>query len=183
LLLFNNTGRLKWIKNTIAIIFISSAGAIILLLPSIGILDKLGTDSGQGRLSSYEYSYRKYLENPILGKGYYYGFSKDSEGRFKGEEQFIGILGAAYQLGAIGMLLYFLCWIYSLTKLADRKSLCIYLPSLITLLFFQPSYNDIIVWFLLLISTQGLSPYFYTKQNISSVRKHSLPEKAQFQSV
>jgi hypothetical protein len=167
-LFLNKTGRKQNVQKAFVVMLILSVSATIMLLPGIGILDKMERANGMDRISSYEYSINSFLQNPIIGKGYYYGFSTDSEGRlFKDEVQFIGILGTLYQLGSIGLLLYFACWIYSLTKLANKKTLCIYVPCIITLLFFQPSYNDILVWFLMLVNTKELSPVGETDRDVS----------------
>jgi hypothetical protein len=174
-LFLNKSTQIEKVRNAVIVLCVTLLGGIILSLPGIGILDKMENANGMDRIDSFNYSIHEFLENPIIGKGYYYGFSTDSEGRqFKGDVQFIGIIGVAYQLGSIGILLYFLCWIYSLTRLANRKTLCIYIPCIVTLLFFQPSYNDILVWFLMLINTRELSPTSDNKQYISTIQEYSL---------
>lgn len=121
-----------------------------LFLPDIGLMNKVSSISGDQRTQSYIYSWNKFAERPLFGHGYYKGFEQMEVQ--KDYVQFLGLIGVSYQIGIIGIILYLLPWIYSISNLHSRKTYFILVPCLITLLLSQPSYNDMFVWFLLLIN-------------------------------
>lgn len=125
-----------------------------LFLPDIGLLNKISSISGNQRTQSYLYSLEKLAESPWFGHGYYKGFESMED---KNYIQFLGIIGVMYQIGVVGIILYFLPWIYSLSRLNNRNTYFILMPCLVTLLFSQPSYNDMIVWLLLLLNFKSLT--------------------------
>lgn len=114
---------------------------------------KIGEVSGQTRIESFENGLSRLSENPWFGKGYYSAFQQDNRGSIVLENN-IGLIGVSFQIGIIGLTLYFFCWAFSLSQLAAQRTFVIYLPCLLTLLFSQPSYNDAFVWFLLLLDTR-----------------------------
>jgi O-Antigen ligase len=118
------------------------------------VAEKLDDISGIDRVDSFQRGWQDLMENPVFGKGYYASFKKDSEGVVV-SQNFIGLPGVSYQLGMVGLFLYFLCWYFSLTKLGRRKTLCIYIPCLLTLALSQPSYNDVFSWFIIFLDTRN----------------------------
>lgn len=123
---------------------------VLIFAPDIGILDKIASISGNQRTQSFLYSTNLFAENPLFGTGYYKGFENMER---LGEEyvQFLGIIGVAYQIGIVGLVLYFLPWLYAIRYFHNKKTVFVLMPCFVTLLFSQPSYNDMIVWFLLLM--------------------------------
>ncbi|HAS40598.1 MAG TPA: hypothetical protein DCS93_08965 [Microscillaceae bacterium] len=121
------------------------------------VISKLETESGAARLYSYQTALDKLRSSPILGQGYYNDFDQEQQlvtvGKWKVSEQFIGLVGVSYQIGLFGIGLYLLCWGAGIRLLANRESLCIYIPAFITLLIAQPNYNDVFIFFLLLLNT------------------------------
>ena len=116
--------------------------------------EKLDDLSGETRIDSFKLGLTRLAKDPVFGAGYYNAFEKDESGKVVLENN-IGIIGISFQIGLVGLILYFVCWWFSLSQSATQHSLAIYLPGLLTLLFFQPSYNDAFVWFLLLLDTSG----------------------------
>ncbi len=123
---------------------------ILIFTPDIGILDKIASISGSQRTQSFLYSINLFAENPLFGIGYYKGF-EDMERLGEEYVQFLGIIGVAYQIGIVGLVLYFLPWLYAIRYFHNRTTVFVLIPCFVTLFFSQPSYNDMIVWFLLLI--------------------------------
>lgn len=121
------------------------------------VMNKLGEVSGEGRLESFAEGLRLLSQNLAFGDGYYNSFRKD-EGGVVISNSFIGIPGVSYQLGLVGLFLYFLCWYLSLRYLSNRRAFCIYIPCLLTLMLSQPSYNDAFSWFVLFLDTRNFSP-------------------------
>lgn len=138
----------------LALVVVVFVGA--LLLPNIGILAKAADVSGGSRLLSLEANWNAFQDDPWFGQGYYSGFVKDGSGKAVGDS-FFGVIDVSRQIGGIGFLLYFTCWGYGIFRLGSRRSLSIYMPCFLTL-WTQPSYNDVIVWFLLLLDTSKLIP-------------------------
>lgn len=130
--------------------------AVLIFTPDIGILDKITSISGNQRTQSFLYSINLLAENPLFGAGYYKGFENMER---LGEEyvQFLGIIGVAYQIGIVGLVLYFLPWLYAIRYFHNKKTVFVLMPCFVTLFFSQPSYNDMIVWFLLLIDFKKVS--------------------------
>ncbi len=125
-------------------------------LPEIGFLSKISSESGQYRSESFENSAKLLAKHTMLGVGYYNGF-ETSETGIVNSKQFVGLIGVGYQIGLVGIVLYLLVWFAGLYKLGSLKTLCIYVPCLVTLVFSQPSYNDVFVFFLLLFDTRSLN--------------------------
>ena len=129
---------------------------VLIFIPDIGILDKIASISGSQRTQSFLYSINLFAENPLFGTGYYKGF-EDMERLGEEYIQFLGIIGVAYQIGIIGLVLYSLPWFYSIRYFHNKTTFFVLIPCLATLFFSQPSYNDMIVWFLLLIDFKKVS--------------------------
>jgi hypothetical protein len=125
---------------------------MVIFAPEFGILAKAQNFSGGDRLKSLESSWEDFLSSPVIGQGYYSGFMKNEEGADAGRT-FYGILDVFRQVGLAGIFLYFLTWWWGAFRMGNRKSLCVYMPCFLTL-FTQPSYNDVFVWFLLLLDTR-----------------------------
>jgi hypothetical protein len=137
-------------KMFVAVVIIPAIVLVVLFFPDIGLMDKVSSFSGNQRSQSFMYSWKKFQEKPVLGFGYYKGFEQ-MESK-KDYVQFLGLIGVAYQIGIIGLALYLCIWYYSFSKMNDRATYFVLMPCFITLLISQPSYNDLIVWLLLLIN-------------------------------
>lgn len=124
-------------------------------MSEMGILDKIDSASGKARSESFERGEAQLMQSPIFGQGYFSGFKKDNSGFIVGAE-FLGIPGVMYQIGIVGLILYFRVWFLSLRRTANMQTLCFYMPCLLTLLLSQPSYIDVFVWFLVLIDTSKM---------------------------
>lgn len=155
--LFNKSKGALLIKKGLIILLSAGILSIAIFLPGLGIMSKSTQINGIDRTNSYSYSIKRFLDSPFIGQGYYKGFSKDSEGRFNGEQGFIGLIGTVYQFGLIGLILYFFCWFYSFAKFARPSTYCIYIPCIITLLISQPSYNDIFTWFIMMFDKRSIN--------------------------
>lgn len=124
---------------------------LLLFLPDIGIMNKVISSSGNERTQSYLYSIAEFTKNPVFGQGYYKGFdARQADPRSHVDA--LGIIGILYQIGLVGITLYFLPWIYSVFHEHNRRTLFVLVPCFLTLFFSQPSYNDVLVWFLLLFN-------------------------------
>lgn len=128
---------------------------IFATIPGLGFLNKISSESGEERSKSYSNSIKILSDSPIVGTGYYNDFIKNKNDVVV-SNQFLGILGVAYQIGIVGLALYLIIWYYGLSRLGNIQTLCIYMPCLLTLLISQPSYNDVIVFFLILTDTSNL---------------------------
>lgn len=150
--------RIKFSARKLLIIFIVIPVILTVLIftPDIGILDKIASISGSQRTQSFLYSINLFAENPLFGTGYYKGF-EDMERLGEEYVQFLGIIGVAYQIGIVGLALYFLPWLYAIRYFHSKTTVFVLIPCLATLFFSQPSYNDMIVWFLLLIDFKKVS--------------------------
>jgi hypothetical protein len=137
-------------KMFVAVVVIPAIVLVVLFFPDVGLMDKVSSFSGNQRSQSFMYSWKKFQEKPVLGFGYYKGFEQMQTK--KDYVQFLGLIGVAYQIGIIGLALYLCVWYYSLSKMNDRTTYFVLMPCFITLLISQPSYNDLIVWLLLLIN-------------------------------
>jgi hypothetical protein len=126
----------------------------VIFAPGFGILDKAQNFSGGDRLKSLAQSWDDFTASPFLGQGYYSGFVKDKEGSDVGRT-FYGVLDVLRQIGGIGTLLYAAAWFWGVFRLGSIRTLCVYMPCFLTM-FTQPSYNDVFVWFLLLLDTRGM---------------------------
>lgn len=148
-------------KFVIAFIAVPLILFVLIFAPDIGVLDKVASLSGGQRTQSFLHSVKLLSENPVFGTGYYKGFENMDS---RGEEyvQFLGIIGVAYQIGFVGIILYFLPWIYAINYFHSKKTVFVLAPCLVTLFFSQPSYNDMIVWFLLLINFKETSQQQHT---------------------
>lgn len=127
---------------------------IVLVRFAINMVNaRLDDVSGDTRIEAFQDGLRSLSESVVFGKGYYNDFQKDPASTV-GTINFIGIPGVSYQLGVVGLVLYFLCWLVSLKNLAGRQALCIYVPCLLTLMLSQPSYNDAFTWFIMFLDTR-----------------------------
>ena len=145
---------LRLFRNPFLVILIFIILIVVVYQSNLMVQERLSQVSGMGRVESFKRGAELLLENPVFGEGYYNSFKKDKEGIII-SDNFIGILGVSYQIGLIGLFLYFAPWIFRV--LTTRKLFyCIYVPCLMTLLFSQPSYNDAFVYLLLLINPNNL---------------------------
>lgn len=110
--------------------------------------EKMNGPSGKERIESFETSLKDLKDNLVWGTGYY--SSRLSTGEKSNRIQSLGLVGASYQLGVIGIILYAFTWFMGIYGLKGHKYIYIYIPCLLTLLFSQPSFNDPLVWFLIL---------------------------------
>lgn len=129
--------------------------AFFATIPYLGFLNKISSESGKQRSESFSNSFKLLSESPVVGIGYYGDFKKNSKGVVV-SQQFLGLAGVAYQIGIVGLILYSIAWYYGLARLGNMQTLCIYMPCLLTLMISQPSYNDVIVFFLILTDTSNL---------------------------
>ena len=136
-------------------------------IPQLGFLNKASSQSGKERSKSYMSSLKLLAESPVIGTGYYNDFIKNKKDKAVAS-QFLGILGVAYQIGIVGLILYSIVWYYGLSRLGNLQTFCIYMPCLLTLLISQPSYNDVIVFFLILTDTSTLTMLRIKNRVISS---------------
>ncbi len=151
-----------------------SIGFIVLLCFSfftVQIVErKFKVESGFERLVNVKKSLASLSVNPIFGDGYYNGFKTSAEGLVT-SEVFLSFIGVLNQLGLLGTFLYALCWLVSLYFFSNKYSFFIYLPCLFTLITSQPSYNDVFVWFLMLLDT---SQFYYPDQHAPLYRNSRL---------
>lgn len=145
---------IRILRNPIFVIAVI-IGLVMLSKQAITMVkEKIIDVSGTTRIESFNNGVKRLMKNPFFGEGYYNSFKKDGSGTVV-SENFIGILGVSYQIGFVGMFFYFLCWLNAFRHNTRRVALCIYIPCLMTLLFSQPSYNDVFTWFLLLLDTRN----------------------------
>src|ERR1035437_227942 len=142
---------------TTTIISLTSIIIIFATIPNLGLLNKMSSASGKERSKSFENSLKILSESPIVGTGYYNGFRINHNDEV-GHKDFLGLglIGVAYEIGIIGLILYLILWYYGLFRLGNIQTLCIYMPCLLTLMFSQPSFNDVIVFFLILTDTSNM---------------------------
>jgi hypothetical protein len=140
---------------TTTIISLSLLIIIFANIPYLGFKNKISSGSGKQRSESFSNSLKLLSESPIVGIGYYGDFKKNEKGMVVSHE-FLGLGGVAYQIGIVGIILYFMMWYYGIFRLGNLQTLCIYMPCLLTLMVSQPSYNDVIVFFLILTDTSNL---------------------------
>lgn len=145
--------RLRFLTSMAILI---SAIVIGLYLPGHGVLEKVESDSGVARSLAFDRGIERLSNNLIFGEGYYSGFHRDSEGLLI-NDSFEGILGVSFQIGVVGLILYFFTWVYSLKNYSNFSALPIYLPCILTWLFSQSNYNDIFTMFLLMLNTKNYS--------------------------
>lgn len=129
---------------------------IFATIPQLGFLNKMSSKSGKQRSESFSNSFKLLSEAPIFGNGYYNDFRKNKNDVVV-SKLLVGIPAVACEIGIFGIILYSLLWYYGLFRLGNMQTLCIYLPCLLTLLFSQPSYNDVIVFFLILTDTSNMT--------------------------
>ncbi len=142
-------------KLTFTMVTLSIIIFLFAIIPNLGFLNKMSSRSGKDRSKSFDSSLQLLSKSPVVGTGYYNDFIKNDKDVVV-SKQFLGLLGVAYQIGIIGIILYAIIWYYGLSRLANLQALCIYMPCLLTLIFSQPSYNDVIVFFLILTDTSNL---------------------------
>jgi len=122
----------------------------VLFTPDFGVLAKANSVSGNERMRSYQRSLDAFSERPIFGHGFFTGFEKDRDANDGSFVDTLGVIGFIYQLGIVGVILYFFPWFFSLIYFNNSKTYFVLMLCLLTLLFSQPSYIDMIVWFLLM---------------------------------
>jgi hypothetical protein len=148
---------IRIIRNPILVVIVIVAFVVIMSESIVMLRERVDQVSGQSRLESFSKGIERLSDNLLFGEGYYNSFQKDENGVVV-SSNFIGMMGVSYQLGLVGLFLYSLTWGYSLIFLSNRITICIYIPCLMTLLFSQPSYNDIFTWFILLLNVRNLHP-------------------------
>lgn len=160
-LLFNRKSEQKMSPSRVLQMSAGIIAGLVLVVFTYDILAfKLKKNSGVERMENVTKSFEQLLENPIIGEGYYNSFKTDSMGKVVSKE-FYTFLGVVNQVGLVGVVLYFACWFVGLNQFANRKSWCIYVPCLVTLLSSQPSYNDEFTFFLIIFNSTG----FFTVDN------------------
>lgn len=126
-------------------------GLIIIITTSVisyqQVEKKKHEDTGMSRLESYERSIHLLHENPLFGNGYY--SIRNEAGERVGTTHSLGLIGAAFQIGYLGVILYLAIWIYSFFVLNNGKYLYLYIPFFVTILLFQPDFNSSIIFVLL----------------------------------
>lgn len=128
---------------------------IFATIPQLGFFNKISSESGKERSKSFSNAFKLLSEAPIFGNGYYNDFRKNKNDVVV-SKLFVGIPAVACEIGIFGIILYSLLWYYGLFRLGNMQTLCIYMPCLLTLTFSQPSYNDVIVFFLILTDTSNM---------------------------
>jgi len=141
------------IRRPIFFLVIFTVLAIVFSIGYPEIKRKANSLSGKERFKSYTYSLETLKKNPIWGTGYY--SSRKVDGTY-GDVQELGLLGAAYQLGYFGLILYLGVWAFSIIIINKGAHLYVFVPFLTTLLFFQPNYNDPIIWLLLTLNIRKI---------------------------
>jgi hypothetical protein len=128
-----------------------------LYAPNYGLLAKMDSISGNERIRSYQRSLTLITERPLFGWGYYNkSFESEESGSNGGHVDTLGLIGVTYQIGIVGVVLYLLLWFYSFYYFNDYRTHFILMPCLLTLLISQPSYNDMLVWFLLMFNFKSV---------------------------
>lgn|GEM_PF-2322612 len=141
----------------------------VLFTPDFGVLAKVNSISGNERIKSYQRSWDQFVESPLVGHGFFNDFEKN---RDVNDDKFIdtlGLIGFIYQLGIVGLFLYSLPWIYSLYYFNNPKTYFVLMPCLLTLLVSQPSYIDMVVWFLLMIDFKSIIHSDTLNNNVSYI--------------
>jgi len=132
----------------------------ILLIIAIGVVGyqqlekKQKEESGESRIASYSRSINLLNDNPLFGTGFY--SIRDSDGSRKDETSSLGLIGVAFQIGYVGIILYLIIWAYAFIIFNNGHFLYLYLPFFITILLFQPNYNSPIIWMLLSLNFENI---------------------------
>jgi hypothetical protein len=129
--------------------------------------------SGEFRKNSLFGGLDQFIEKPILGHGYYSSYREDEIDIIDSFKQ-TGLLSSAFEIGVIGISFYFSLWVYGVKKLGSWRTLCIYIPTLLTLLTFQATYLTAFVWFLLLINTQSYQLIISSRSKMKFFPNHGL---------
>lgn len=147
-ILEKNSKLKKTVTIFISILFIVLLTYFILFSSRYGAVPKLNSTSGQARLSSVIESFKYIVESPFLGTGY---------GNPGKDASVVVFLAGFHTIGIIGLLLYLTNWFYSIMFLSKFNTIILYIPIFLTLLFAQPIFDNLIVFFFLLIDTRKLN--------------------------
>jgi len=149
--------RINLAKTLLILIILPVITIAGLYTPNYGLLAKMESESGKERSKSYQRSLNLITERPWFGWGYYSKSFDRNAGADQDYVDTLGLVGVIYQIGIAGVVLYLLIWFYSFRYFNDYRTYFILMPCFLTLLVSQPSYNDMLVWFLLMFNFKSVA--------------------------
>lgn len=166
-----NRIRVKLKKTFLILIVLPIIIIASLYAPNYGLLAKMDSVSGNERTRSYQRSLSLIIERPWFGWGYYNKSFEKESGTTEDTIDTLGLIGVTYQIGIIGIVLYLLPWLYSFYYFNDYRTYFILMPCFLTLMVSQPSYNDMLVWFLLMIDFKSIVRVDNFRAEVSYINK------------